>query len=179
MKGAHKLLRQQWIPGDLESVFAFFREPDNLEALTPPFLRFRVEAMNTDEIEQGSLIDYKLSLRGLPLRWRSEILDWNPPLEFVDKQLRGPYRYWHHRHSFQAQDGGVLVTDEIDYTVLSEARFLAPIENLVNALFVRRDVARIFAYRAERMGTFFPGAGPGVDPRAAQTASAPRSAPSV
>ena len=113
------------------------------------------------------------------MRWRSEGLGWNPPFELVDLQLRGPYRTWHHRHCFRAEDDGVLVTDEIDYTVLSEARWLAPLENLVNALFVRRDVARIFAYRAERMGTFFPDAGPGVDPRQAQEAnpSAPQGTP--
>lgn len=160
--GAHTLERTQRVPGTLDEVFRFFGDPRNLERITPPFLRFQVEAMDTEELGEGTHIDYSLRLHGLPLSWRTRIVEWNPPFHFVDLQLRGPYRLWHHRHDFRqvehAETGApeVEVCDRVDFTVLSNARLLRPLERLIERLFVRRDVARIFDHRAAQMAALHP-----------------------
>jgi ligand-binding SRPBCC domain-containing protein len=95
----------------------------------------------------GQRIDYRLRVRGVPIRWQSEITAWEPPHRFVDEQRRGPYRAWIHEHTFEAQDGGTLARDLVQYAVLGGA--------LVNRLFVARDVERIFAFRSEMLREIF------------------------
>ena len=97
----------------------------------------------------GTLIDYRLGIHGLPLRWRTEITKWNPPVSFVDVQRRGPYILWHHTHTFAEQHGGTLCRDAVRYRPRGGA--------LMNRLFVRRDVERIFAFRRERLVRIFGG----------------------
>jgi len=139
-----------WLPRPPEEVFPFFADASNLERLTPPFLRFRILTPRPIEMRPGALIDYRLRVHGVPLGWRTRIEAWEPPHRFVDLQLRGPYRLWHHTHTFEARDGGTLCRDVVRYAVRGGA--------LVDRLFVRRDVARIFAYRAEVLRDLF-GAG--------------------
>lgn len=124
-------------------MFAFFSEARNLDAITPPWVRFRMVTAGPVEMKAGALIDYKLRVRGFPIRWRTKITEWNPPVRFVDEQLRGPYRLWIHEHEFESRDGGTLVRDRVRYAVAFDF--------LVHNLFVRRDVARIFAYRTENL----------------------------
>jgi ligand-binding SRPBCC domain-containing protein len=131
----------------VEEVFPFFADAFNLQELTPPFLEFRVATPPPIPMAAGTRIDYRLKLRGIPLRWQSEITAWDPPRRFVDEQRRGPYRLWIHEHKFTPERGGTLVEDEVAYDELGGA--------LVHALFVRRDVARIFAYREERLRARF------------------------
>jgi ligand-binding SRPBCC domain-containing protein len=138
---------EQWLPTPLEEVFPFFADARNLERLTPGWLRFNVLTPDPIEMAVGTRIDYRLSWRGIPLRWTSEIAAWEPPHRFVDRQLRGPYRLWHHEHRFEARDGGTLVADEVRYAVWGGA--------LANRLGVARDVATIFAYRRERLVELF------------------------
>ena len=95
----------------------------------------------------GALIDYKLRIRGVPIRWRTKISAWEPPMRFVDEQIRGPYRLWVHEHTFEERDGGTIVRDHVRYAV--------PFDFLAHPLLVRRDVERIFAYRAERLRELF------------------------
>jgi hypothetical protein len=97
----------------------------------------------------GTLIDYKLKVRGMPLRWRTRIREWQPPHRFVDEQLRGPYRLWIHEHGFEARDGGTLARDVVHYAV--------PLDFLVHPLFVRRDVESLFAFRQEALRKKFGG----------------------
>jgi len=136
-----------WLPRPLEEVFPFFADAFNLQELTPSFLDFRVVTPAPIPMAVGTRIDYRLRLYGLPLRWQSEITAWEPPHRFVDEQRRGPYRAWIHEHRFQAKEGGTLVEDDVRYGVPGGA--------LAHALFVRRDVARIFAYREERLRARF------------------------
>lgn len=138
----------QTIHRPIEEVFAFFSDPKNLEELTPDFLRFQVLQATHPEIEEGTEIDYALRLRGIPVRWRSRILKWDPPFSFVDEQVRGPYRKWHHRHTFQDLDGATLVRDHVTYAVLGGA--------MVNRCFVRRDLERIFDHRRAQLARRFP-----------------------
>ena len=129
----------QWVPAPLDETFAFFAEARNLERITPPFLRFRIVTPAPIPMRVGTLIDYRLRLRGIPVRWRTEITAWEPSRSFTDEQLRGPYRKWVHRHDFVAEDGGTRVNDTIAYAVPGGA--------LVDRLIVRPDLERIFGYR--------------------------------
>jgi ligand-binding SRPBCC domain-containing protein len=88
----------------------------------------------------GALIDYRLRLRGVPIRWRTAITVWEPPHRFVDEQVRGPYRWWIHEHRFAPAEGGTLATDAVDYGLRGG--------RLANRLLVQRDLERIFAFRA-------------------------------
>lgn len=138
-----ELHRQQWFPRPLDHVFGFFADAHNLEAITPPWLGFEVLTRAPIEMRPGALIDYRLRLYGLRLRWRTEISAWQPPHRFVDEQRHGPYRDWVHEHTFAAVDGGTLVRDHVRYRV--------PGGRLVHELFVRRDVERIFDFRRDRL----------------------------
>ncbi len=144
------LEREQVVRRDLDLVFAFFSDPRNLEALTPPWLHFRVLDCSTPTIAEGTTIDYRLRVHGLPLRWRSVIRSWEPPFRFVDEQLVGPYRTWVHLHTFRETEDGVRVGDRVDYAVPGGA--------LIDRLFVRRDLKRIFDYRRERLASLLPDA---------------------
>lgn len=141
--GEFRLTCAQFAPLPPERVFAFFADAFGLEALTPPWLHFHVLTPRPIEMSAGRLIDYRLRLHGLPLRWQSRIEVWEPPLRFVDLQVRGPYRRWHHEHRFEAVEGGTLCHDVVDYAV--------PGGWLIDWLLVRPDLKRIFAYRQARL----------------------------
>ncbi|MEI7938236.1 MAG: SRPBCC family protein [Verrucomicrobiota bacterium] len=143
-----KALRSEiWLPRPLEEVFDFFADARNLQALTPDWLDFSVLTPAPILMRAGTLIDYRLRLRGFPIRWQSEITAWEPPHRFVDEQRRGPYKLWIHEHRFEARDGGTLVGDFV--------RYAAPGGWLVEWLFVRRDVERIFQFRREKLLALF------------------------
>jgi ligand-binding SRPBCC domain-containing protein len=141
---AHRLQREQYLNHPLETVFGFFADARNLERLTPPWLRFHLLTDDPIEMRVGTLIDYRLRVHGVPVRWTSVIEEWEPGRGFVDRQLRGPYGLWHHRHRFQPSGTGTLVVDEVDYALP-----LGRLGDLAHPLFVRRDLERIFAYRHE------------------------------
>lgn len=162
----HELKEEQWLPVAPGELFPFFADAGNLQVITPPWLDFRIVTPRPIAMQVGALIDYRLKVHGIPLRWRSEITAWEPPVRFVDEQVRGPYRRWIHEHRFESRDGGTTVVDHVRYAVLGGA--------LVNRLFVRRDVERIFACRkkalAERFGQGSASARPGTVPRGAAEA---------
>lgn len=139
--------RQTRLTRPLETVFAFFADARNLEDITPPWLRFAILTPRPIEMRVGTLIDYRLRVHGLPLRWRSRITEWDPPHAFTDEQLRGPYRLWVHRHSFKEHGRQTLMADDITYAVLGG--------RWIDRWFVRRDVERIFAYREHAIGQRF------------------------
>lgn len=136
-----------WLPSPLAEVFAFFSEARNLETLTPPWVHFEVLTPAPIVMVPGTLIDYQIRIRGFPVRWCTEIVEWNPPTSFVDVQLRGPYTLWHHTHSFAERDGGTLCSDKVRYRPRGGA--------IINWLFVRRDVEKIFKYRCDRLKEIF------------------------
>jgi len=135
------------IPRPRSEVFAFFADAGNLQELTPPFLGFEILTPRPIEMRPGALIDYRIRLRGIPLRWRTEITAWEPPRRFVDEQLRGPYRLWIHEHTFEEYGDGTVVVDFVRYAVLFGA--------LANRLLVARDVRKIFEYRERRLKEIF------------------------
>jgi hypothetical protein len=142
----HTLQTELWMPRPLEEVFAFFSDAANLEELTPPWLNFRILTPLPIEMRPGVLIDYQISYRIFPIRWRTEITVWEPPYRFVDRQIKGPYRQWHHEHTFESKDGGTLMRDRVDYAVPGWI-----LEPLVHAWVVGPDVKTIFDYREKKM----------------------------
>jgi ligand-binding SRPBCC domain-containing protein len=140
----HQLERTQRLPGRPPAqVFAFFADAFNLEAITPPWLSFRVITPGPIEMRAGALIEYRLRLHGVPVRWLTRIEAWEPGGRFVDVQVRGPYRLWHHTHTFEADGkGGTLVRDVVRYALP-----LGPVGDLAHRLFVARDLRRIFDHR--------------------------------
>ena len=132
------------VPRPPKEAFEFFADPWNLEAITPRWLRFRIlEA--PDEIFEGAALRYRLRLFGVPIGWRTEIVDWSPPHAFTDVQRRGPYPLWEHTHRIEAADAGAAITDEVRYRLPG-----GPLEPLVHAV-VHRWLEAIFDYRAARL----------------------------
>jgi ligand-binding SRPBCC domain-containing protein len=138
----HLLEREQRVEYPLDHVFEFFAAARNLERLTPSWLSFEVLTPEPIDMQVGTLIDYRLRLRGIPLRWTSRIEEWVPGRSFTDRQLKGPYGLWHHRHTFETDGEATIVRDAVHYGLP-----LGPLGELSHALFVRRDLERIFAFR--------------------------------
>lgn len=135
---------EQFIPYEIDKIFDFFSNHENLEKITPAMLNFHTEKMSTPRVELGTLIDYKLKIRGIPIHWRTLIRQWDKPVQFIDTQLKGPYKYWSHTHRFSKVKNGTLMVDEVRYKVP-----LSEIGNLVAGSFVEKDVSKIFAYRRQ------------------------------
>ena len=154
MRPVYQLHTWLWLPRPRDEVFAFFADAQNLERITPPFLAFHIATPGPVDMRRGTIIDYRIGLRGLTITWRSEIATWEPPARFSDVQLRGPYRAWEHTHLFEEQNGGTQVTDTVRYAVPGPALTAA----LINSLFVAPDLKRIFTFRHEALQEAF-GAG--------------------
>jgi len=141
------------VAAPLEEVFPFFAQPENLAAITPPSLGFRLLTPTPVAMKEGAVIDYVVHIAGLPLRWRSLITCYEPPHRFVDEQILGPYSFWHHTHTFgPASGGGTELGDVVRYALP-----FGPFGDLAHALAVRRQLDGIFAFRrrvmAERFGS--------------------------
>jgi len=141
--GYHTLVREQVLPGPPEEVFPFFADAGNLEAITPPWLSFAVTTPRPIEMRTGALIEYRLRLHGVPVRWRTRIESFDPPHTFVDVQVSGPYKLWHHTHVFEPDGrGGTIMRDRVRYALP-----FGPLGALAHLMFVRRDLRRIFDFR--------------------------------
>jgi ligand-binding SRPBCC domain-containing protein len=154
-RGEHRLEHEQWVPRPPDAVFQFFADAHNLEAITPPFLHFRVLGTSTAVLGDGTRIDYRLRLHGIPVRWQSVIEEWRPPHHFVDRQVHGPYALWHHTHELRPQGGGTLLRDVVRYRLP-----FGRLGQLVAGRLVAADLERIFDYRRRRIEEIFAGAEP-------------------
>lgn len=138
----HVLTRELTLDLPIEKVFAFFTDAGNLERITPPELNFHIITPQPIGIKKGALIDYKLKVRGFPVTWKTEISEWNPPHDFVDRALTSPYRQWIHKHTFtRIETDKTLIEDEVRYRLPFE-----PLGDLAH-WFVRRELDYIFDYR--------------------------------
>jgi ligand-binding SRPBCC domain-containing protein len=133
---------EQFIPKKPEEVFPFFSDAKNLEKITPPWLHFRILDQSTPQIQEGTVFNYQLRIRGFPVKWRSRIENWQLNKQFVDTQLRGPYKLWHHTHLFEEIPGGTKMIDRVIYELP-----LGLIGDLFGRQLVRKDVKTIFDYR--------------------------------
>jgi len=141
---------EQFVPRPLDEVFAFFSKAENLQQLTPPWLHFRILSVEPAPVRRGTLVRYSLRWRIFPIQWTTEIIEWEPPYRFVDVQLKGPYKLWHHEHGFAADGKGTRITDEVQY-LLPFGVFGA----IAHTLKVRKDVENIFAYRNQAVRRLF------------------------
>jgi ligand-binding SRPBCC domain-containing protein len=145
MGHVHILEREQRVELPIADAFAFYGDAHNLERITPPLLRFEVTTPRPIEMGVGTLIEYRLRLHRVPVRWRTRIEAWEPPRRFVDAQIKGPYSLWEHTHTFEA-DGpeATIIEDRVRYSIP-----FGPLGALANRLLVRRDLRQIFDYRRD------------------------------
>jgi ligand-binding SRPBCC domain-containing protein len=145
----HTLTTSMSLPLARDQVFAFFAEATNLERITPPELGFEIVTPQPIHLSEGTCIEYRLHLFGIPFTWQTEIQRWNPPEAFVDIQRRGPYKHWVHTHRFREEQGATIIEDEIQYALP-----YAPLGELVSPL-VRLQLRRIFRYRQRAIRAYF------------------------
>jgi len=149
-----RLCCAQWVPRPVGAVFPFFASVHNLERLTPDFLHFRIRRASEESLQAGSIIDYRLRLHGVPVWWRTRIDEWTPGQRFVDRQVRGPFRQWHHLHEFCTDGSGTLIKDTVDFDLYCQRLFQTPalgwIESDLRSIFEhrRRQVAAVFGHEA-------------------------------
>lgn len=146
----YTLRREQMVPRPLEEVFGFFSDARNLQKITPPWLNFQILTPEPIDIQPGTLLEYRLKWHGLGIRWRTRIVTWNPPRVFTDEQVRGPYRLWHHTHTFTAESGGTRMVDVVNYQLP-----LGILGAIAHRFAVRRDLERVFDYRQQAIASAF------------------------
>jgi ligand-binding SRPBCC domain-containing protein len=147
---SHLLTRTQILPGTPEVVFPFFEKPENLSRLTPTWLSFKMLTPSPVEMKAGGSIDYAISWMGIPMRWKTLITSYRPPAYFVDEQVKGPYALWQHSHTFSRVDGGTRMVDEVRYAL--RGGFAG---ELVHRMIVRKQLERIFDFRAKVIADLF------------------------
>jgi ligand-binding SRPBCC domain-containing protein len=138
----YQLERTTQIDAALPDVFRLFSRPENLNALTPPWMKMEILTPSPIPMQVGTAIDYTVRMRGFPLRWTALIAEYDPPYRFVDLQLRGPYSFWHHLHLFEPAENGTRIIDLVRYALP-----WGPLGRIAHALIVHKDLERIFDYR--------------------------------
>jgi ligand-binding SRPBCC domain-containing protein len=146
----HVLKREMTIDLPRAEVFEFFANADNLERITPADLNFQITSSQPIEMREGALIEYRLKLNGFPINWKTLISKWDPPNEFVDEQLSGPYKQWIHRHTFRELGPyRTSIEDEVRYRLPLE-----PFGDLAH-FFVAWQLDSIFDYRQRVVAEYF------------------------
>jgi len=148
----YTLKRRQLIRKPMHEVSSFFLKPENLELLTPKNLGFHILTPLPIKMKEGAIIDYVMKIAGLPVRWTTMITCYEPPYRFVDLQLKGPYSYWHHTHTFSETDDGTIIIDEVQYSLP-----FGVLGRCAHGIFVRRQLESIFELRARTIEGIFVG----------------------
>lgn len=142
----NEIISEQFINIKIDYVFSFFSKAENLQKITPPRLGFNILTPFPIEMRRGSIIDYYIKILFMPVRWRTIITNYEPPYQFIDQQLNGPYSFWHHTHTFNEVDGGTLIKDHVKYIV--PFGFLG---RLINNIWIKKDLKNIFDYRKDKI----------------------------
>jgi len=149
--------RSQRVEHPIADTFAFYGDALNLERITPPWLEFEVTTPRPIGMGVGMLIEYRLKLHRVPVRWRTRIEAWEPPHRFVDAQVKGPYSLWEHTHTFEEDGpGATIIRDRVRYSIP-----FGPLGELADRLLVRRDLKQIFDYRRDAVARELAGGGAG------------------
>ena len=138
----YELNKTQFINQPIDVVFNFFSKPENLALITPSKLAFKILTPTPITINKGTLIDYTIRLMGFPVHWRTLITKYNPPYEFVDEQIKGPYLFWHHTHTFKAVNGGSEIKDKVKYSIP-----MGYLGQFIHKIWIKKDLEKIFEYR--------------------------------
>ena len=146
----HTISRTQVIKRPLKEVFAFFERPENLSLITPPSLGFTILSTQPIEMREGALIEYSIKVHGIPMHWTTMITEYDPPHSFIDVQIKGPYRFWQHTHTFRETEEGTEITDEVRYIIPFGA-----LGRLINGLRIEKDLKIIFDYRKKVIEEYF------------------------
>ncbi len=140
----------QFVKKNIKDVFNFFSAAENLETITPPFLCFKVLSKSTPNIQKGTIIQYKLKIHHIPVKWITHITEFEKNKYFIDSQEKGPYKKWVHRHSFEEIKNGTLIHDQVDYII--PAGILG---QMLLSRFIKNDIQCIFSYRKEVIERIF------------------------
>ena len=146
----YQLRKEQFVGRPLTEVFSFFESPGNLAVITPPSMRFRILTHPPIVMRQGAVFEYRVRVMGVRMRWKSLISEYTPPFRFVDEQVKGPYTFWHHTHTFTEVPGGTMIGDEVRY-----AMPFGIVGSMAHCLAVRRQLEHIFSHRSQVMCTMF------------------------
>jgi len=146
-EGGYRLTARMTVDLPREEVFEFFADANQLETITPEWLNFEVLTPRPILMRAGLLLDYRIRLHWVPIKWRTEISAWNPPFRFVDQQLKGPYKRWHHEHTFEEVDGKTIVFDNVHYIPRGGS--------LIHRFMVKPDLEKIFRFRHDRLTEIF------------------------
>ena len=130
------------VRSDLQKTWEFFSKAENLPRITPTWMKFEVVTPQPIQIQQDSVLDYRIRWMGIPIGWKTRIIDWSPPRQFIDLQLRGPYSLWHHQHTFSQSEEGTICTDRVLYRVP-----VPVLGRVMNSLMVKRQLVGIFEFR--------------------------------
>ena len=146
----YSLKRELEIYKSIDIVFSFFEKPENLSRITPSNLNFNIITPTPIEMKIGTLIDYTINLIGFKMHWRTIITSYNPPFSFVDEQLKGPYKYWHHKHEFESTEKGTIIRDYVNYALP-----FGILGRLAYNVYVGVQLRDIFDYRASIIISIF------------------------
>ncbi len=146
----YTLQREQEVKRPRAEVFGFFSKPENLARITPPSLGFVILTPTPIDMHAGTVIDYTIRALGMRIHWTTLISSFEPPYRFVDVQLRGPYAFWHHTHTFEEIDSGTIIKDDVHYALP-----FGPFGEIAHALTVRRQLRSIFKYRRNIIDQIF------------------------
>ena len=146
-EGGYRLTAKMTVDLPREEVFEFFADANQLERITPSWLNFKVLTPRPITMKAGLLLDYKIRLHAIPIKWRTEISAWDPPFRFVDQQLKGPYKRWHHEHTFEEVDGKTVVLDNVHYIPSGGS--------LIHRFMVKPDLEKIFRFRHDTLTEIF------------------------
>jgi len=148
----HSLNQKQWLPISSKEAWAFFSSPRNLEKMTPPGMGFKIVSLPSETLYEGEIIEYKVkALPGIWIPWVSEIKALDEGRSFVDDQISGPFKFWHHRHTFEEKDGGTEVGDLIHYSI-----GFGPFGEIARHLIVKNQLEEMFAFRKRVLEKEFP-----------------------
>jgi len=148
----YQLRKKQKIPISVDKAWEFFSNPENLGLITPTSMKFKIlSRSDAGDMYPGMIITYRLSpLFKMQVKWTTEITQVKEKVYFIDNQIKGPYKIWHHEHRFKSINQGIEMEDILYYN-LSWGIF----GRFAHQSFIRQKVHEIFNFRAKKIKELF------------------------